>query len=107
MEFWLKMQEFKIWKKHACQTTVAMKTSNFLDQEMSYQIVVRSILGKVAKVAIGGVCFNIKRKKIINVQSEQVMSTSSCGRQRGHFYILGVREGVLVEFPHPPSLLCS
>ena len=28
------------FEKHACQNTVAMETSNCLDQDMSYQIVV-------------------------------------------------------------------
>ena len=56
------MQEDEIFETHACQNTVAM--------DMSYQIVARYILGKVAK--FDGVCFNIG--KVINVQS-----------QRGHF----------------------
>ena len=64
------MQENQNFEKHACQNTVAMKTSNCLDQDMSHQIVARLLLEKVPK--FGGVCFNIK--KVINVQS-----------QRGHF----------------------
>ena len=54
------------FEKHACENTVFMETSNCLDQQISYQVVVRQILGKVTK--FGGVCFNIK--KVINVQSQ-------------------------------------
>ena len=64
------MQENEIFETHSCQNTVAMETSNCLGQDMSYQIVARYILGKVAK--FDGVCFNIE--KVINVHS-----------QRGHF----------------------
>ena len=32
------MQENQNFDKHACQNTVAMETSNCLDQNMSYQI---------------------------------------------------------------------
>ena len=59
-----KMQENQSFKKDACQNTVAMETSNCMDQDMLFKIVARLILGKVAK--FGGVCFNIK--KVINVQ---------------------------------------
>ena len=38
-KFWLKMQENQNFEKHACQNTVAMETSNCLEQDMSYQIV--------------------------------------------------------------------
>ena len=48
-----KMQENQNFQKHACQNTVAMETSNSLDQDMSYQIVARYILRKVAK--FGGI----------------------------------------------------
>ena len=44
---------------------VAMETSSHVDSDMSYQIVARQILEKVAK--FGSVCFNIE--KVINVQS--------------------------------------
>ena len=44
---------------------VAMETSSHVDSDMSYQIVAREILEKVAKS--GSVCFSIK--KVINVQS--------------------------------------
>ena len=37
----IKMQENKNFEKHACQNTVAMETSNCLDQDVSYQIVAR------------------------------------------------------------------
>ena len=35
------MQENQNLEKHARQNTVAMETSNWLDQDMSYQIVAR------------------------------------------------------------------
>ena len=35
------MQENQNFKKHACQNTVAMETSNYLDQDILYQIVAR------------------------------------------------------------------
>ena len=35
------MQENENFEEHECQNTVAMKTSNFLDQDVSYQIVAR------------------------------------------------------------------
>ena len=60
------MQENQNFEKHACQNTVAIETSNCLDQDMSCQIVDSQILGKVAK--FGGVCSNIK--KVVNVQSQ-------------------------------------
>ena len=44
---------------------VAMETSSNVDSDMSYQIVARYILEKVAK--FGSVCFNFE--KVINVQS--------------------------------------
>ena len=37
----IKMQENQNFEKHASQNTVAMETSNCLDQDMSYQIVAR------------------------------------------------------------------
>ena len=36
-----KMQGNQNFEKHACQNTVATQTSNWLDQDMSYQIVGR------------------------------------------------------------------
>ena len=47
---------------------VAMETSSHVDSDISYRIVARQILYKIAK--FGGVCFNIK-KKIISVQSRR------------------------------------
>ena len=35
------MQENQFFEKHVCQNRVAMETSIFLDQDMSYQIVAR------------------------------------------------------------------
>ena len=63
--FWLIKEEYQNFEKHACQNTVAMETSNCLDQDLSHQNVARKILGKIAE--FGGVCFNIR--KVINVQS--------------------------------------
>ena len=37
----IKMQEKQSFERHACQNTVAMETSNYLNQVMSYQIVAR------------------------------------------------------------------
>ena len=45
------------FEKHACQNMVAMETSSHEGRNMSYQIVARQILEKVAK--FGSVCFNI------------------------------------------------
>ena len=59
------MQKSQIYETHACQNTVAMETSKCLGQDMSNQIVARSILRKVAK--FGDVCLYIER--VINAQS--------------------------------------
>ena len=61
------MQENQNYEEHACQNTGIMETSNFLGQDMSYQIFARKFLGKVAKS--GGVCFNLKNA--VNAQSKR------------------------------------
>ena len=40
-KFRSKMQESQNFEKHTCQNTVAMETSNCLDKNVLYQIVVR------------------------------------------------------------------
>ena len=40
-KFWLKKQENQTFEKHACQNAVSLETSNYLDQDMSDQIVAR------------------------------------------------------------------
>ena len=40
-EILINIQENHNFEKHACQNTVAMETSNCVDQDMSHQIVAR------------------------------------------------------------------
>ena len=61
------MREIENFDKLACQNMVAMETSSHVDRNLSYKIVVKYILEKVAK--FGSACFNIKKKNGINVQS--------------------------------------
>ena len=62
------MQENQNFEKHACQNMVAMEMLNLLDQDMSYQIVARQILGQAAE--FGEVCFNIKKSLTFKVSAK-------------------------------------
>ncbi len=71
--------------KHVCQNAVAMITSSSRQNNLSYQIISRLSLDKLAK--FGSVWFNLK--KVLSVQS-----------QRGHFPLPPVTIFLLLKGKH-------